>query len=531
MDANDDVGWIQALSRREKQRLNKEKKAELTVKESGKASLSSKPFSKPENEMQRLQRRRLPPLPRDDVKIVMKPRKGLSLKDYSTIEITKAIAEACEQGEKYLHKFVVRPRLGSNILIMSTPDTEAANALRKISRINIRGTSHEVVTYVAFSEEEVKGVVHGFPQDTTPSELMNGLRIRTHNTKIIQARMLGKSKTALITFEGNTVPKVVYFYGGEMPCYLYRPTRQVCYICMTPGHRSDVCPTPAVKKCPNCAVENPEDCHPCQPRCVLCNEQHPTGSKECPLKLRKARIPQGNQNQRKSRRDDTKDRKQQRRRWFSTEWPDLDEQKEGRDRSQSRVTSQHKSPSTSKKKEDTKTVKPKDSRGAETKKPPKVSWSTVAASLANTNTKVDTHKSEQDRIIEELKAQIDKQNAEIADLKKQLRQLPRQIVRENHQSQSKNRMPFPQTQPPPIPQPSVPEGLLNDPSGIGLFLAQMLEVMNNRFDILQRQVDANKIRNTDGKRKLEMPGHPRKEKQQILEKDESDSDFSFSDEE
>lgn len=96
MDANDDVGWIQALSRREKQRLNKEKKAELTVKESGKASLSSKPFSKPENEMQRLQRRRLPPLPRDDVKIVMKPRKGLSLKDYSTIEITKAIAEACD---------------------------------------------------------------------------------------------------------------------------------------------------------------------------------------------------------------------------------------------------------------------------------------------------------------------------------------------------------------------------------------------------------------------------------------------------
>lgn len=72
------------------------------------------------------------------------------------------------------------------------------------------------------------------------------------------------------------------------------------------------------------------------------------------------------------------------------------------------------------------------------------------------------------------------------------------------QSQSKNHMPFPLCQPAPIPHPFVPESLLNDTSGIRLFLAQMLEVINNRFDILQRQADANKISNTDGKKKLEM---------------------------
>ncbi|KAH9378686.1 hypothetical protein HPB48_004201 [Haemaphysalis longicornis] len=127
---------------------------------------------------------------------------------------------------------------------------------------------------MAFSEEEVGGVVHGFLARTTPHDLMDRLRIPTKNSMIIQARLLGKSKTALIVFEGNTVPKVLYCYGGEMPCFLYRSTRQVCQVCMMPRHRSDVCPTSSVKTCHQCLTETPVEGHKCPVKCNFCREAH-----------------------------------------------------------------------------------------------------------------------------------------------------------------------------------------------------------------------------------------------------------------
>ncbi|KAL1476434.1 hypothetical protein MTO96_036505 [Rhipicephalus appendiculatus] len=56
--------------------------------------------------------------------------------------------------------------------------------------------------------------------------------------------MLGHTKTAVITFDGDFVPRYVSYYGGEEPCYPYKPTKQVCKVCNTLGHRSDVCPHP-----------------------------------------------------------------------------------------------------------------------------------------------------------------------------------------------------------------------------------------------------------------------------------------------
>ncbi|KAL1424279.1 hypothetical protein MTO96_020330 [Rhipicephalus appendiculatus] len=152
---------------------------------------------------------------------------------------------------------------------------------------------------------------------------MAHLRVRTQGVKILQARMLGKSKTAVITFDGKVVPRFVY-YGGEEPCHLYRPTRQICYICLKLGHRSDVCPTPELRVCRQCGLCNPETGHTCVPKCVLCSEAHLTGARECKDRLKKARRPPSHnqekgdgRNTRRSRKDgsDGKDK----RRWFSSE--------------------------------------------------------------------------------------------------------------------------------------------------------------------------------------------------------------------
>ncbi|KAH7984871.1 hypothetical protein HPB49_026253 [Dermacentor silvarum] len=99
--------------------------------------------------------------------------------------------------------------------------------------------SHPVKVYLSTPEDLLKGVVHGIDVGTSEEELMANLRVRTHGVRIVLARMLGQSQTALLHFEGPQVPRFVYFYGEEMPCRDYQPTRQFCPICRNTGHRPD----------------------------------------------------------------------------------------------------------------------------------------------------------------------------------------------------------------------------------------------------------------------------------------------------
>ncbi|KAH7961453.1 hypothetical protein HPB52_009073 [Rhipicephalus sanguineus] len=126
--------------------------------------------------------------------------------------------------------------------------------------------------------------------------------MRTQGVKIERARMLGSSKTAIITFTGSVLPRSVYIMGAELICYPYKPTVQVCKICLLTGHRTDVCPTPNVNVCLKCGAREPTQGHDCTPKCVICDGEHPTGDRLCKKKHKSVAPP------RKSRIDQTKER-------------------------------------------------------------------------------------------------------------------------------------------------------------------------------------------------------------------------------
>ncbi|KAH8026137.1 hypothetical protein HPB51_016448 [Rhipicephalus microplus] len=111
--------------------------------------------------------------------------------------------------------------------------------------------------------------------NTSTETLMAHLRVRTHGVEIITARMIGTTKSAAITFFGPTLPRTVYYYGGELRCYPFRPTIQVCKVCREKGHRADVCPHPDRPICRLCGLTNPTDGHPCSISCASCGEAHP----------------------------------------------------------------------------------------------------------------------------------------------------------------------------------------------------------------------------------------------------------------
>ncbi|KAH7973490.1 hypothetical protein HPB49_001523 [Dermacentor silvarum] len=208
--------------------------------------------------------------------------------------------------------FITRLRPGSNIIIVSTPHEGTAATLMKIMSLTFHGRSHPVKVYLSTPEDLLKGVVHGIDVGTSEEELMANLRVRTHGVRIVRARMLGQSQTALLHFEGPQVPRFVYFYGGEMPCRDYQPTR-------TTGHRPDVCPNPTVRACNTCNHPNPEAGHTCVPKCALCGGAHLTAAKDCNNKLKRIR-PRG----KPASTTAPKTQRHPRPRWFSSEREDSD---------------------------------------------------------------------------------------------------------------------------------------------------------------------------------------------------------------
>ncbi|KAL1437826.1 hypothetical protein MTO96_048525 [Rhipicephalus appendiculatus] len=228
---------------------------------------------------------KLPPLPKDDYKIVIRPNQGLPLRNILTPTLAQAIIQACKAAIKD-DQFILRINPGSNIAILSTKYEEVAEKARLIRTLVLNGRAHAVRAYAANGDDTLRGVIHGVPMNTSTETLMAHLRVRTHGVEIITARMIGTTKSAAITFFGPTLPRTVYYYGGELRCYPFRPTIQVCKVCREKGHRTDVCPNPDRPICRLCGLTNPTDGHPCSISCASCGEAHLTGDPTCKQRLK-----------------------------------------------------------------------------------------------------------------------------------------------------------------------------------------------------------------------------------------------------
>ncbi|KAL1471080.1 hypothetical protein MTO96_040115 [Rhipicephalus appendiculatus] len=155
---------------------------------------------------------KLPPLPKDDYKIVIRPHQGLPLKAIAAPALARAIIETCD-NQFMDEKFILRINRGSNIAILSTKYSEVAELVRKIQQLIINGRPHPVRAYVATGEEAIRGVVHGIQPNTSMETLMAHLRIRTQGVELVQARMIGNTKSAALTFYGDKLPRTLILPG------------------------------------------------------------------------------------------------------------------------------------------------------------------------------------------------------------------------------------------------------------------------------------------------------------------------------
>ncbi|KAH7975289.1 hypothetical protein HPB52_000004 [Rhipicephalus sanguineus] len=284
-DIDRDPGWIAVTRKR-----SESKKAGATYGAKPPAARSSVPNSalhrrRSPEEVKRnvLKNSKMPPLPRDEIKVIVRPRGGLCIGRVGPSTVAEAIWEAAGFDNVRRSADTMCPNIVQNIMVISTPSQENADRYINVESITISNQEYEVSAYVAAPNATCKGVIRGISLNDDPKTIERKI-VNERNPLALDAKRIKKTSTLIVLFEGYRVPNYVSYGGTLIRCTLYRKKIDVCHVCGNIGHRSDVCPTPDAAICKDCKAplqQGEEDNHTCTPKCDLCGGRHRTAAKEC----------------------------------------------------------------------------------------------------------------------------------------------------------------------------------------------------------------------------------------------------------
>ncbi|KAH6932149.1 hypothetical protein HPB50_003052 [Hyalomma asiaticum] len=184
--------------------------------------------------------------------------------------------------EDPLPEFTVRYLGHSNQLAVDAAEPEVRNALLAIASLPISGKDVPFQAYEAVSQNQIRGIIRN-SGDMTSEELMNSLHCR--KCKILQTRPLGDKGTAMVTFEGNSLPYKVGLRSFTIRIFPYRVRVAVCDICHKIGNHKEQCPNTSAARCPTCGLRQHEEgtqCPNAEPKCCSCGGSHLATATNCP---------------------------------------------------------------------------------------------------------------------------------------------------------------------------------------------------------------------------------------------------------
>lgn len=225
-----------------------------------------------------------PRLPQDQYTIVYRPRTGLNVSAWTPRSLSHSIAAASRiPQQEFYDKVVIQVQSPNNLIVACTPDPEHAITLSAIQSIRLGEADYEIQPYMKPPPNTSRGVIHGLDPEVTNETLQEMLQ--ANKPLLLHARLMGRTTSALLTFDGPHVPFYVKVGSILYRCRPFRRSVQVCRLCGELGHRQDVCPNPDRPKCIDCGLNNPASDHQCAPKCKLCNQPHTTAGKDCPRRL------------------------------------------------------------------------------------------------------------------------------------------------------------------------------------------------------------------------------------------------------
>lgn len=108
------------------------------------------------------------PLPKDDIKIVIRPRDGLNAANHSGTTLFNALREAAGLTLEETRRDHLSVNLVQNLLVLSSPNPERAEKYAHITSLTLEDAVFSARGYIACPENTVKGVIHGIRLTTLP---------------------------------------------------------------------------------------------------------------------------------------------------------------------------------------------------------------------------------------------------------------------------------------------------------------------------------------------------------------------------
>ncbi|KAM7300581.1 hypothetical protein ISCGN_016192 [Ixodes scapularis] len=214
--------------------------------------------------------------------LVLRPSDHLNLTKHDPCQIHTALRTQAALAPADASKFMVRVDKSKNLAFLLCLDSHVTQPLQEITSVDLEDRRCGVTIYPATPSNTCKGVIHNIPAGTSPEYLMRHMSTLRPEFKILAARMMGRTTTALITFHGTHIPHEICYAGGIFRCRPHRPKAQYCHRCQQIGHRIDVCTYNA--RCPTCGQLKPDDdSHTCSadPVCLRCGGPHRADDAAC----------------------------------------------------------------------------------------------------------------------------------------------------------------------------------------------------------------------------------------------------------
>ncbi|KAM7311206.1 hypothetical protein ISCGN_008113 [Ixodes scapularis] len=178
----------------------------------------------------------------------------------------------------------------ANTISVRTVSKQLAETLEKITEVDIGGQAVSVQVFRTYGTAYCKGVIYDiYSKEEDPQDNVLNLELESEKIQVVAARRLGKSNTAMLTFDGEKTPRSVLYGNRYMRVFPFKPKAVTCGNCHRLGHKPDICPNAAV--CPICGTQHLASTDPAQgpgcpdstPYCQGCRKKGHLGTdRKCP---------------------------------------------------------------------------------------------------------------------------------------------------------------------------------------------------------------------------------------------------------